>query len=89
MKISEVKELLNQDNISEEILNELKKDERSGVQKLLISYAKKQEKKLFYKKEYEKKYNYCSELSMGMSNDYIEALKNGATILRIGSKLYW
>ena len=41
------------------------------------------------KKEYEKKYNYCSELSMGMSNDYIEALKNGATILRIGSKLYW
>ena len=28
MKISEVKELLNQDNISEEILNELKKDER-------------------------------------------------------------
>ena len=44
MKISEVKELLNQDNISEEILNELKKDERSGVQKLLISYAKKQEK---------------------------------------------
>ena len=55
MKISEVKELLNQDNISEEILNELKKDERSGVQKLLISYAKKQEKKLFYKKEYEKK----------------------------------
>ena len=51
MKISEVKELLNQDNnISEEILNELKKDERSGVQKLLISYAKKQEKKLFYKK---------------------------------------
>jgi len=45
MKISEVKELLNQDNISEEILNELKKDERSGVQKLLISYAKKQEKK--------------------------------------------
>ena len=41
------------------------------------------------RKEYEKKYNYCSELSMGMSNDYIEALKNGATILRIGSKLYW
>ena len=57
MKISEVKELLNQDNISEEILNELKKDERSGVQKLLISYAKKQEKKLFYdsKKLSEKK----------------------------------
>ena len=55
MKISEVKEFLNQEVISEEILNELKKDERSGVQKLLLSYAKKQEKKLFYKKEYEKK----------------------------------
>ena len=40
------------------------------------------------KKEYEKKYNYCKELSMGMSNDYIEALKNGATIIRIGSKLF-
>ena len=55
MKISEVKELLNQEVISEEMLNELKKDERTGVQKLLLSYAKKQEKKLFYKKEYEKK----------------------------------
>ena len=50
MKISEVKELLNQEIISEEMLNELKKDERTGVQKLLLSYAKKQEKKLFYKK---------------------------------------
>ena len=47
MKISEVKELLNQEVISEEMLNELKKDERTGVQKLLQSYAKKQEKKLF------------------------------------------
>ena len=46
-------------------------------------------KKYELKKEYEKKYNYCKELSMGMSNDYIEALKNGATILRIGSRLYW
>ena len=54
MKISEVKELLNQDNISEEILNELKKDERSGVQKLLISYAKKQEKNFFIKKSMKK-----------------------------------
>ena len=54
MKISEVKELLNQDNISEEILSELKKDERSGVQKLLISYAKKQEKNFFIKKSMKK-----------------------------------
>ncbi len=41
------------------------------------------------KKEYEKEYGYLEELSMGMSNDYIEALKNGATILRIGSRLYY
>ena len=40
------------------------------------------------KEKYQKKYNYITELSMGMSNDYIEALKNGATIIRIGSKLF-
>ncbi len=28
------------------------------------------------------------ELSMGMSNDYIQALKNGATYIRIGSKIF-
>ena len=40
------------------------------------------------KEEYQKKYDYITTLSMGMSNDYIEALKNGATIIRIGSKLF-
>ena len=29
-----------------------------------------------------------NELSMGMSNDYINATKNGATFLRIGSKIF-
>ena len=28
------------------------------------------------------------ELSMGMSNDYLEAVKNGATFVRIGSKIF-
>ena len=28
------------------------------------------------------------ELSMGMSNDYIQAVKNGATYIRIGSKIF-
>jgi len=28
------------------------------------------------------------ELSMGMSSDYIEAAKNSATYLRIGSKIF-
>ncbi|BBM53538.1 alanine racemase [Leptotrichia trevisanii] len=40
------------------------------------------------KEEYQKQYDYVTEISMGMSNDYIEALKNGATIIRIGSKLF-
>ena len=28
------------------------------------------------------------ELSMGMSNDYLEAAKYGSTFLRIGSKIF-
>ena len=40
------------------------------------------------KEEYQKKYDYITTLSMGMSNEYVEALKNGATIIRIGSKLF-
>ena len=40
------------------------------------------------REEYVKKYSYLNELSMGMSNDYIEALESGATIIRIGSKLF-
>ncbi len=38
-----------------------------------------------------KKYNIelgLSELSMGMSSDYLEASKNGSTFLRIGSKIF-
>jgi uncharacterized pyridoxal phosphate-containing UPF0001 family protein len=33
------------------------------------------------------KYNFY-QLSMGMSNDYIPAVKNGATFLRIGSGIF-
>jgi len=40
------------------------------------------------KEEYQKQHDYVTEISMGMSNDYVEALKNGATIIRIGSKLF-
>ena len=35
-----------------------------------------------------KDYNRRLEISMGMSGDYVDAIKNGATIVRIGSKLY-
>lgn len=44
-------------------------------------------KMLDLKRKYAERYDYLTELSMGMSGDYIEALKNGATIIRIGSKL--
>ena len=44
-------------------------------------------KMLDLKRKYAEKYDYLTELSMGMSGDYIEALKNGETIIRIGSKL--
>ncbi len=40
------------------------------------------------KEKFKKEYPYCEELSMGMSGDYIEALKQGATIIRIGTKLF-
>ena len=40
------------------------------------------------REKFSKKYDYLTELSMGMSNDYKIALKNGATIIRIGSKLF-
>ena len=32
--------------------------------------------------------NNLSELSMGMSNDYEIAVKNGATFVRVGSKIF-
>ena len=42
----------------------------------------------FFKKmkSYAKSLN-MSHLSMGMSDDYIEALKNSATFIRVGSKI--
>jgi hypothetical protein len=32
--------------------------------------------------------NNLKELSMGMSNDYISAIKNGSTFIRIGSAIF-
>ena len=34
------------------------------------------------------KLNNLKELSMGMSNDYESAISNGATFVRIGSKIF-
>jgi len=54
---------------------------------------KKKRNQLFAKtkqitKKISKDYNRRLEISMGMSGDYVDAIKNGATIVRIGSKLY-
>ena len=38
-------------------------------------------------KDLAKKHN-LKELSMGMSNDYLEAVKHGATFVRIGSAIF-
>jgi len=40
------------------------------------------------KKNIEKKIKTCKYLSMGMSNDYTEAIKKGATHIRIGTALF-
>ena len=39
-------------------------------------------------KNIEKKYNLDLQISMGMSNDYLLAIECGATIVRIGTKLF-
>lgn len=47
--------------------------------------------KLFFnklKKNYFKNDNLFSEISMGMSNDYTYAIKEGATIVRVGSAIF-
>lgn len=55
MKISEIKVLLQQDVVSEELLKELAEDERTGVQKLLISYNKRVEQEAKLKEQYVEK----------------------------------
>ena len=45
--------------------------------------------KIFFKEmsEMNKKFNF-EELSMGMSSDYLDAIKNSATYVRIGSIIF-
>ena len=50
-----------------------------------ISFSKMQKINEKIKKDYN---NYSGELSMGMSDDYEIALDYGATIIRIGSKIF-
>ena len=50
-----------------------------------LSYFKKAEK---LQKRLEKNVKSCTNLSMGMSNDYEEAIQKGATHIRIGTALF-
>ena len=58
MTIKEIKELLKQDMVPKDVLETLKQDPRSGVQKLLQSYKKKQEKLALKKAEFLKRFSY-------------------------------
>lgn len=47
--------------------------------------------RLFYeqlKSDYFSEYNHFSEISMGMSHDYLTAIEEGATIVRVGSAIF-
>ena len=57
MTIKEIKELLKKD-VTEEQIEELENDPRSGVQKLLVSYHKRQAKLLEKKQAFEQRFSY-------------------------------
>lgn len=58
MTIKEVKELLSSNDVTEAQLAELEKDPRVGVQKLIVSYRKKQAKLLAKKKAFLERFSY-------------------------------
>ena len=61
MNISEIKKLLQSENIDPPLLEQLRKDTRLGVQKLVASYDKKIEKKQLLKEQYKQKSRYEEE----------------------------
>lgn len=58
MTIKEVKELLSSNDVTESQLAELEKDPRVGVQKLIVSYRKKQAKLLAKKEAFLERFSY-------------------------------
>lgn len=58
MTIKEVKELLSSNDVTEAQLAELEKDPRVGVQKLIVSYRKKQAKLLAKKEVFLERFSY-------------------------------
>ena len=78
-----IHQIINQPNLSLE-----------GIMTILpINISTQQTKNLYVQtrkitNNIEKKYNLDSQISMGMSNDYLLAIECGATIIRIGTKLF-
>ena len=60
MTITEIKNLL-QGEVSDKQLDELKADERKGVQKLLISYEKRQAKLAQARAQFQNRFSYEKE----------------------------
>ena len=58
MTIKEIRELLSSSAVTDTRLQELKKDSRKGVQRLIISYEKKQEKLAHKKLEFMNRFSY-------------------------------
>lgn len=62
MKINEVKELLSSDSVQGDMLLELQKDSRIGVQKLLMQWEKKQEKNRKLEEDFKRMSTYERQL---------------------------
>ncbi|WP_300616166.1 ribonuclease HII [uncultured Lactobacillus sp.] len=58
MKINEIKDLLQADSVAQATLAKLAKDDRKGVQKLLASYQRRQEKLAKQKEEFMSRFSY-------------------------------
>ena len=73
------------ENFYEKCINDLE----LNIVGLMCLPPNNEKSSLYFSKmnELKKKLN-LSELSMGMSKDYIEAIKNNSTFLRIGSKIF-
>ena len=75
--------------------SEYKNIKIKGLMTILPQGLTQKQKRNLYNKTYsiqqkiqKEHFKSCSNLSMGMSGDYVEALKEGATEIRIGTKLY-
>ena len=75
-------------NKIEELLNFCKKLELDVIGLMCIPPINKDSSKYFQKMSLLKNDFNLQQLSMGMSSDYLDAIKNNATYLRIGSSIF-